>query len=68
VGGVFHCRGTVRLVAGRVATPLPAVRILLRDITILFRLPRGTLPDGWKTCAESDFIDFAGEVLVLITS
>jgi hypothetical protein len=30
---VFHCRGTVRLVQDRVATPLPATLQLLRDVT-----------------------------------
>jgi hypothetical protein len=29
----FHCSGTVRLVPDRVATPLPAALLLLRDVT-----------------------------------
>jgi hypothetical protein len=37
-------------------------------MVFFFRLPRGTLPDGRKSCAGSDVIDFAGEELVLIIS
>jgi hypothetical protein len=29
----FHCSGTVRLAPDRVATPLPAALLLLRDVT-----------------------------------
>jgi hypothetical protein len=31
---VFHCSGIVHLVPDRVATPLPAAPLLLRDVTV----------------------------------
>jgi hypothetical protein len=49
-GHVFHCSGTVRLAPERVATPLPAALLLLRDVTAV---PETCLPSRCLATAVS---------------